>query len=61
LPVIFLIENNGYALSTPTSEQFCCDTLAKRADGYGIEGITIDGNDFVAVHKTIATLARLTA
>jgi 2-oxoisovalerate dehydrogenase E1 component len=57
LPVIFVIENNGYALSTPTREQFRCENLAQRAAGYGIEGITIDGNDFVAVHKTISKLA----
>jgi 2-oxoisovalerate dehydrogenase E1 component len=57
LPVIFVIENNGYALSTPTREQFRCEKLAERAAGYGIEGIPIDGNDFVAVHKTISKLA----
>ena len=54
LPVIFLIENNGYGLSTPVSEQFKCKKLSDRAIGYGIEGITIDGNNVVEVYKTIA-------
>lgn len=57
LPVIFIVENNGYALSTPTNEQFRCDSIADKAHGYGIEGMTIDGNDFVAVHSTISKLA----
>ena len=57
LPVIFLIENNGYALSTPSRDQFRCARLADRAAGYGIEGITIDGNDIVAVNRTIARVA----
>ena len=51
LPVIFLIENNGYGLSTPVSEQFKCKKLSDRAIGYGIEGITIDGNNVVEVYK----------
>ncbi len=53
LPVIFLIENNGYGLSTPTHEQYACDNLSDRAVGYGIEGITIDGNDIETVYSTI--------
>ena len=57
LPVIFVVENNGYALSTPTNEQFRCDSIADKAHGYGIEGVTIDGNDFVAVYSTISKLA----
>lgn len=57
LPVIFVVENNGYALSTPTNEQFRCDSIADKAQGYGIEGVTIDGNDFVAVQSTISKLA----
>ena len=57
LPVIFVIENNGYALSTPTSEQFQCEQLAERAAGYGMEGITIDGNDLNQVYSTISKLA----
>lgn len=53
LPVIFLIENNGYGLSTPSSEQFRCKQLADRAIGYGMEGITIDGNNILEVYDTI--------
>jgi 2-oxoisovalerate dehydrogenase E1 component len=53
LPVIFLIENNGYGLSTPTQEQFASKSLAERATGYGIKGITIDGNDVLEVLNTI--------
>jgi 2-oxoisovalerate dehydrogenase E1 component len=53
LPVIFLIENNGYGLSTPVNEQYRCATLADRAAGYGMEGITIDGNNIIEVYDTI--------
>lgn len=53
LPVIILIENNGYGLSTPVNEQFACEQLADRAKGYGMEGITIDGNNVVEVYSTI--------
>jgi 2-oxoisovalerate dehydrogenase E1 component len=57
LPVIFLIENNGYGLSTPNNEQFKCEFLASRAKGYGIEGYTIDGNNILEVYSTIDKLA----
>ncbi|MEI9943877.1 MAG: dehydrogenase E1 component subunit alpha/beta [Chitinophagaceae bacterium] len=53
LPVIFLIENNGYALSTPTNEQFRCISLVDKARGYGMEGVTIDGNNILEVYDTI--------
>jgi 2-oxoisovalerate dehydrogenase E1 component len=53
LPVIFIIENNGYGLSTPTNEQFACAQLADRAVGYGMKGITIDGNNILEVYHTI--------
>lgn len=53
LPVIFLIENNGYALSTPTNEQYRCINLADKAKGYGMEAITIDGNNILSVYDTI--------
>jgi TPP-dependent pyruvate/acetoin dehydrogenase alpha subunit len=49
-PVIFLIENNKYAYSTPNREQYRCERLVDRAKGYGIEGISADGNDAVALH-----------
>lgn len=57
LPVIFLIENNGYGLSTPKSEQFRCKNLVDKAIGYGVEGIQIDGNNILEVYDTINQLA----
>ncbi len=53
LPVIFIIENNGYGLSTPVSEQYRCATLADRAKGYGMESVIIDGNNVLEVYDTI--------
>jgi len=53
LPVIFIIENNGYGLSTPTNEQYKCESLVERARGYGIDGIRIDGNNILSVLDTI--------
>ena len=53
LPVIFIIENNGYGLSTPTNEQYKCDHLIDRAKGYGMEGVRIDGNNILEVYNTI--------
>lgn len=49
-PVIFLIENNKYAYSTPNSTQYRCKSLADRAPGYGIDGFTKDGNDAVELY-----------
>lgn len=57
LPVIFLIENNGYGLSTPVKEQFICKQLADRGIGYGIEGKRIDGNNVLEVHQAIRQAA----
>ncbi len=53
LPVIFIIENNGYGLSTPVGEQYRCKNLVDKAVGYGIEGIQIDGNNILSVFDTI--------
>ncbi len=53
LPVIFIIENNGYGLSTPTNEQYKCDHLVDRAKGYGMEGVRIDGNNILEVYETV--------
>ncbi|WP_037373245.1 alpha-ketoacid dehydrogenase subunit alpha/beta [Salinimicrobium xinjiangense] len=57
LPVLFCIENNGYGLSTPTSEQYNCEHLADRAVGYGMESYIIDGNNILKVHGRISELA----
>jgi 2-oxoisovalerate dehydrogenase E1 component len=56
LPVLFCIENNGYGLSTPTSEQYNCEHLADRALGYGIESHIIDGNNIVEVYTKISSI-----
>ncbi len=53
LPVIFIIENNGYGLSTPTNEQYRCANLVDKAIGYGMEGVQIDGNNILTVVDTI--------
>ena len=53
LPVIFIIENNGYGLSTPVNEQYRCISLVDKAKGYGMEGVQIDGNNLLAVYDTI--------
>ncbi|MFZ6024492.1 MAG: alpha-ketoacid dehydrogenase subunit alpha/beta [Bacteroidota bacterium] len=53
LPVIFVIENNGYGLSTPVNEQYRCESLVDKAKGYGMEGIRIDGNNILEVYDTI--------
>ncbi|MEO5911347.1 MAG: dehydrogenase E1 component subunit alpha/beta [Pelobium sp.] len=57
LPVIFIIENNGYGLSTPTNEQYRCEQLVSKAKGYGMEGLRIDGNNVLEVYNTISALA----
>jgi len=53
LPVIFIIENNGYGLSTPVNEQYRAASLVDKAKGYGMEGVQIDGNNILAVYDTI--------
>ena len=58
LPIIFLIENNGYGLSTPTSEQYACVNLSDRGVGYGIKSHTIDGNNVLDVYDTIKKSAK---
>ncbi|NIG52360.1 thiamine pyrophosphate-dependent enzyme [Chitinophaga sp. Cy-1792] len=55
LPVIFLVENNGYALSTPVSEQYRTESLVEKAAGYGMEGVQVDGNNLLEVYQTIRT------
>lgn len=51
VPVIFFCRNNGYAISTPTEEQFRGDGIISRAAGYGIRAIRVDGNDIMAVQE----------
>ena len=53
LPVIFIVENNGYGLSTPVNEQYRCFSLVDKAKGYGMEGVRIDGNNILEVYDTI--------
>ena len=53
LPVIFIIENNGYGLSTPVNEQYRCENLADRAQGYGMASVVIDGNNILTVFDTM--------
>ena len=57
LPVIFLIENNQYGLSTTAEEQYACESLVDRAKGYGMRGLSIDGNNILEVYATIRQLA----
>ncbi|MBT6649815.1 MAG: dehydrogenase [Flavobacteriales bacterium] len=56
LPVIFVIENNGYGLSTPSSEQFRCKKFADKGIGYGIDAYTIDGNNILEVYSAVKDL-----
>jgi 2-oxoisovalerate dehydrogenase E1 component len=53
LPVIFVIENNGYGLSTPVNEQYRCRNLVDKAAGYGMDGVQINGNNILEVYDTI--------
>lgn len=57
LPVIFLIENNGYGLSTPSNEQFRCEYISDRAKGFGMESVIIDGNNILEVYQTVKRIA----
>ncbi|WP_026374864.1 thiamine pyrophosphate-dependent dehydrogenase E1 component subunit alpha [Aestuariibacter salexigens] len=54
-PVIFFCRNNGYAISTPASEQFAGDGIASRGIGYGVKTIRVDGNDVMAVYAATQT------
>lgn len=58
LPVIFVIENNGYGLSTPTNEQYRCENLADRGVGYGMESHIIDGNNILEVYTKLDAIAQ---
>ena len=54
LPVVFVVENNGYGLSTPTREAVPVDDIADAAAGYGMPGIAVDGNDVLAVIAAVS-------
>ena len=58
LPIIFVIEHNGYGLSTPNNEQFACKQLIDKAKGYGMKGVKIDGNNILEVYETIQKLRK---
>ena len=58
LPVIFVIENNGYGLSTPVSEQYRCAHLSDRGVGYGMKSYRLDGNNVLEVYNTVKKIAK---
>ena len=57
LPVIFMVENNKYAISIPASKQLACEKVSDRAIGYGMPGYTVDGNDPLAVYEAVKAAA----
>ncbi len=58
LPVLFIVENNGYGLSTPSSQQFKCENIADKGIGYGMESHIIDGNNILEVHSKVSEIAK---
>lgn len=58
LPVIFIVENNGYGLSTPSNEQFRCKQFIDKAIGYGIDGVQVDGNNILDVYNAVDSIAK---
>ena len=56
LPVLFIVENNGYGLSTPTNEQYRCENLADKGIGYGMESHIVDGNNILEVYNLVSDL-----
>ena len=57
LPIIFFCENNGYAISVPLSQQMAVESIASRAEGYGMPGVVVDGCDIAAVYEATAEAA----
>lgn len=53
LPVITMVENNGFAISVPIERQFACEKISDRAQGYGMPGYTVDGSDPLAVYEVV--------
>ena len=58
LPVLFVIENNGYGLSTPVEEQFRCTNISDKGIGYGMASKTIDGNNILEVFQTVQQVSK---
>src|SRR6266581_3453285 len=58
LPVIFVVENNGYAESTSVEWAVACDSYVDRASGFGLPGVSVDGTDFFAVHEAAGEIIR---
>lgn len=57
-PTLFIARNNGFAISTPSSEQYHGDGIASRGPGYGIDTIRVDGNDVLAVYSAVKEARR---
>ncbi|MEV6541088.1 pyruvate dehydrogenase (acetyl-transferring) E1 component subunit alpha [Streptomyces sp. NPDC051665] len=57
-PVVFLVQNNGFAISVPLAKQTAAPSLAHKAVGYGMPGRLVDGNDAIAVHQVLADAVR---
>ncbi len=57
-PVVFLVQNNGFAISVPLAKQTAAPSLAHKAVGYGIPGRLVDGNDAAAVHEVLSDAVR---
>ncbi len=57
LPVIFVVENNGFGISTPTNQQFNCNAIIDKAPGYGIDALQVDGNNILEVYDVISQIA----
>ncbi|MFB6283129.1 MAG: thiamine pyrophosphate-dependent enzyme [Halobacteria archaeon] len=58
-PVLFLCENNGWAISVPTGKQTASETIAEKAEAYGFQGVRVDGNDPLAVHTAVSDCLEL--
>ncbi len=56
-PTVFFCQNNGWAISLPTSQQTAAETIADKAVGYGMAGLVVDGNDVLAVHEAVRSAA----